>query len=324
MLIGQDGARDAFVAAMESGTIHHAWLLAGPPGVGKGTFARLAARRLLVEGMSPGTLPPGLDVPDDHYGAQLLAAGTHPDYRELVRLPKSDKDAELQRSIKVDQVRTLLPFLGTAPSLSPRRVIVIDAADDLERPGAGNALLKSLEEPPTGTVFFLVSHAPGRLMPTIRSRCRLLRFDGLSDRDSATVLRRALPDADADEVDALVRAGAGSPGRAMGYAGLDLARIDAALAAIANDGDADNRRRLSLAKSLAGKTAQPRYEAFLDRVPTTIAAAAALRRGEPLRVALDAYDRARMVAASARALSFDQQATVMELAGIVARLAAAR
>ncbi len=324
VLLGQDAARDAFVAALQGGAMHHAWLLAGPPGVGKGTFARLAARRLLAEGMTPGTLPPGMDVPDGHYAAQLLAAGTHPDYRELVRLPKSEKEAELQRSIKVDQVRTLLPFLGTAPSLSPRRVIVIDAADDLERPGAGNALLKSLEEPPAGTVFFLVSHAPGRLMPTIRSRCRLLRFEALADRDSAAVLRGALPDADADEVDALVRAGAGSPGRALGYAGLDLAKIDAALAGIAGDGDGDNRRRLSLAKALSGKAAQPRYEAFLDRVPTTIAEAAALRRGEPLRVALDAYDRARMVAASARALSFDQQATVLELAGIVARLAAPR
>ncbi|KQT32533.1 DNA polymerase [Sphingomonas sp. Leaf412] len=323
-LRGQDGAVAAFVAAMGGGALHHAWLLAGPQGVGKGTFARLAARRLLAEAMSPGTLAPGLDVPADHYGAQLFAGGTHPDYRELTRLPKSDKEPELQRSIKVDQVRALLPFLGTLPSLSPRRVIVIDSADDLERPGAGNALLKSLEEPPAGTIFLLVSHAPGRLMPTIRSRCRLLRFDTLSDADTAAVVRDALPDADADEIDALVRAGAGSPGRALSYAGLDLARIDTALAAIARDGDPDNRHRLALAKSLSGKPAQARYEAFLDRVPTAIAEAAALRRGEGLRIALDAYDRARASAAAARGLSFDAQATVLDLAGIVARLAAPR
>lgn len=323
-LFGQDDAKAAFVAAMDSGSLHHAWLLAGPQGVGKGTFARQASLRLLAEGMTPGTLPPGLSVPLEHQAAKLFAAGTHPDYRELVRLPKSDKDAELQRSIKVDQVRTLGPFLGTMPSLSPRRVIVIDSADELERPGAGNALLKSLEEPPAGTVFFLVSHAPGRLMPTIRSRCRTLRFDTLNEADTAAVVRARLPDADGDEIDALVRAGAGSPGRALGYAGLDLAKIDQALAGIAGDGDRDNRRRLTLAKSLSGKAAQPRYEAFLDRVPTAIAEAAALRHGSALKVALDAYDEARHTAAAARGLSLDAQATVFELAGIVARLAAPR
>ena len=323
-LFGQDDAKAAFVAAMGSGSLHHAWLLAGPQGVGKGTFARQAALRLLAEGMTPGTLPPGLSVPPEHQAAKLFAAGTHPDYRELIRLPKSDKDAELQRSIKVDQVRTLGPFLGTMPSLSPRRVIVIDSADELERPGAGNALLKSLEEPPAGTVFFLVSHAPGRLMPTIRSRCRTLRFDTLNEADTAAVVRSRLPDADGDEIDALVRAGAGSPGRALGYAGLDLAKIDQALAGIADDGDRDNRRRLTLAKSLSGKAAQPRYEAFLDRVPTAIAEAAALRHGSALKVALDAYDEARHTAAAARGLSLDAQATVFELAGIVARLAAPR
>jgi DNA polymerase-3 subunit delta' len=323
-LFGQDDAKAAFLAAMGSGSLHHAWLLAGPQGVGKGTFARQAALRLLAEGMTPGTLPPGLSVPPEHQAAKLFAAGTHPDYRELIRLPKSDKDAELQRSIKVDQVRTLGPFLGTMPSLSPRRVIVIDSADELERPGAGNALLKSLEEPPAGTVFFLVSHAPGRLMPTIRSRCRTLRFDTLSDADTASVVRTKLPEADGDEIDALVRAGSGSPGRALGYAGLDLAKIDQALAGIAGDGDRDNRRRLSLAKALSGKAAQPRYEAFLDRVPTAIADAAALRHGPALKVALDAYDEARHTAAAARGLSLDAQATVFELAGIVARLAAPR
>ncbi|MCZ3268403.1 hypothetical protein NYZ59_19135, partial [Acinetobacter baumannii] len=86
----------------------------------------------------------------------------------------------------------------------PRRVIVIDAADELERPGASNALLKSLEEPPSGTIFLLISHAPGRLLPTIRSRCRVLRFNPLSDADMAGVLGDAMPDADGEEIATLV------------------------------------------------------------------------------------------------------------------------
>ncbi|PZQ60706.1 MAG: DNA polymerase III subunit delta' [Sphingomonas taxi] len=320
-LRGQQAAVDAFLAAAASGAIHHAWLLAGPQGVGKGTFAQAAALRLLAEAMSPGELPPGLEVPPTHRAAMLAAAGSHPDLRVLRRLPKKDKEDELARSITVDQVRALGPFLGTMPSLSPRRVIVIDAADDLERPGASNALLKSLEEPPAGTIFLLVSHAPGRLLPTIRSRCRVLRFDPLGEADMTAVLRRELPDADADEIAALVRSGDGAPGRALGYAGLDLAGIDAALEAIARDGDPGLARRVALARALSPKAAQARYEAFIDRVPTVIARMTALRTGADLRDALDAYDEARAVAAAARGLSLDAQGTVYELAGIVARLA---
>ncbi|WP_394646589.1 DNA polymerase III subunit delta' [uncultured Sphingomonas sp.] len=321
---GHRAAIDAFLAASTGGALHHAWLLAGPLGVGKATFAEAAALRLLADAMTPGTLPSELAVPEDHPAARLAAAGSHPDLRVLRRLPKKDKEDELARSITVDQIRSLGPFLGTMPSLSPRRVIVIDAADDLERPGASNALLKSLEEPPAGTVFLLVSHAPGRLLPTIRSRCRLLRFDPLGDEDMAAVLARALPDADADERAALVRIGEGAPGRAIGYAGLDLGAIDQAVEAIARDGDPRLERRAALARALSPKAAQPRYEAFLDRVPTVIARLTALRFGADLRTALDAYDEARSVAAAARSLSLDTQGTVYELTGIVARLAASR
>lgn len=321
-LRGHRAAIDAFLAASKGGALHHAWLLAGPLGIGKATFAQAAALRLLADAMTPGVLPPGLDVPDDHPAAKLMTAGSHPDLRVLQRLVKKDKEDELARSITVDQIRSLGPFLGTMPSLSPRRVIVLDAADDLERPGASNALLKSLEEPPAGTVFLLVSHAPGRLLPTIRSRCRLLRFDPLDDTDMAAVLADILPDTDPDERAALVRIGEGAPGRAVGYAGLDLGAIDTAVEAIGRDGDPMLTRRSALARALSPKAAQPRYEAFLDRVPTVIARMTALRVGTDLRAALDAYDEARKVAAAARSLSLDAQGTVYELTGIVARLAA--
>lgn len=321
-LRGHGEAVAAFSAALESGNLHHAWLLAGPQGVGKASFARVAALRVLAEAAGPPVDLPGLAVPAAHRIAALFASGAHPDYRELVRLPKKDAKAdELARSITVDQVRGLIPFLGTMPSMSQRRVIVIETADDLEFPGASNALLKSLEEPPPGTTFFLVSHAPGRLLPTIRSRCRVLRFEPLADADVEVVLRDALPDADAEEVAALVQSAAGAPGRAIAFAGLDLAGIDAALSAIAQDGDPGNAQRIKLAKALAGKAAQPRYEAFLDRVPTVIATAAAHRHGAALARALDAYDEARSIAAAARRLSLDAQATVFELGGVVARLA---
>jgi len=324
--IGNSAAHAAFRAAMDSGTLHHAWLFSGPQGVGKAAFARIAALRLLAEAARPGTLGPGFDVPANDPARALIAAGSHPDYRELVRLPKdADKpDQDLARSITIAQVRALQPLFATKPSLSPRRVVLIDPVDDLERPGASNALLKNLEEPPEGTIFILVSHAPGRLLPTIRSRCRRLRFDPLTMAEMRSALAAALPAATEAELAALVDAGEGSPGRAIGYAGLDMAALDTVMAAIARSGDPANAQRGALARTLAGKSAQLRYEAFLDRVPSFIAAHAADRTGVELRTALDAYDAARALAISARALSLDVQATVFEMAGIIARLAPAR
>lgn len=321
-LVGNAAAREAFAAALTGGALHHAWLLAGPEGVGKATFARAVALRLLAESQRPDGLPPGLAVPDAHPAVALFAAGSHPDFRLLARLPRdADKpEAGLARSIKVDQVRALQPFLALATSLGPRRVILIDAIDDLEREGA-NALLKNLEEPPPGTVFLLVSHAPGRLLPTIRSRCRLLRFASLTDDGVAEVIRRADPSLSADEIAALVQAGEGSPGRALGYAGLDVAGLDRVIRAIAAKGDADNAQRAALGRALAPKAAQPRYEAFLERAPAFLAEAAKVRTGPPLADALDLHARARDLAGAALGLSLDPQATVWEMAGLVASLA---
>ena len=322
-LLGNPAARDAFLAAAHGGSLHHAWLLTGPEGIGKASFANAAAMRLLAEGAGEA-LPSGLDVPDGSRTRALVAAGSHPDYRRLARLPKdADKpDEDFARSITIAQVRTLQPMFATVPSMSSRRVVVIDSIDDLERGGA-NALLKNLEEPPAGTIFLLVSHAPGRLLPTIRSRCRLLRFERLSDDETTTALRRALPESDEREIDALVAAAEGSPGRGLRFAGLDLAAVDAAIAVIAGDGDPDTGPRAALAKKLGGKAAQGRYEAFLDRAPAFIAAAAGTRSGVRLRIAIDAHAAARDLAGAARGLSLDAGGTVWEMAGIVARLHAA-
>lgn len=312
-LYGNARAHEAFAAAIDTGSLHHAWIFAGPEGIGKARFAMLAARRILA-----GSGPDDFSVPPGDRAQQLIDAGSHPDLKLLRRLPKdpAKPDQDIARSIKVDQVRELDAFLGTKATFSDRRVVVIDAVDDLERSGA-NALLKDLEEPPAGTVFLLISHAPGRLLPTIRSRCRTLRFEPLSDAE----MRAALTDAgvEAGEIGELVRLGQGAPAGALAMAGLDVAGLDRALVALA-EGDPSNAVRLELARALALKAAQPRYKAFLDRAPAFIATAARERRGEALRTALDAYDAARSLAASALGLSLDVQGTVFEMGGIVARL----
>ncbi|MFD1611910.1 DNA polymerase III subunit delta' [Sphingomonas tabacisoli] len=331
-LLGHDAQAAAFLGAMRSERLHHAWLLTGPRGIGKASFAKAAALRLLAEAAGPAPGGQGLDVDPEHRMARLFAAKSHPDFRLVERVPwdskgeivpedKRDATTQPGRNIRIKQIRDLDPLLSMVPSMSPRRAIVIDAADDMER-SAANALLKSLEEPPSGTVFFLVSHMPGRLLPTIRSRCRLLRFAPLSDEQMRVVLRREMPDADGREIDALARAGEGAPGQALRFAGLDIGALQEALETLARTGDPSNATRAALAKSLALKAAQPRYEAFLERAPAFIAGQARGLRGEALDRALDLWAKARDLAGSAIGLSLDQQATVFQLGSYVAALAA--
>lgn len=321
-LFGHDAAVAAFRAALDAGRLHHAWLLAGPEGVGKARFAMKAALRVLAQGAGPAVDADGLDVPDAHPVAPLVEAGSHPDLMRLARLP-SDNAAGIARSISVDQVRGLHRLFDTTPSLSPWRVVIIDSADDLEGRAAPNALLKLLEEPPPHSVFLLVSHFPDRLLPTIRSRCRLLRFKPLEDDAMASALRAALPEAGESEIAALVRGGQGAPGRAIAQRGLDLDALEAALATLIRQGDPTNAGRSALAQSLSLKAAQPRYEAFLARAPAAIAAAARERRGPALAEALALWERAVALAGAARRLSLDPASTVFELAGMLAALAPA-
>ena len=318
-LFGHDEAVAAFRGAHDGGRLHHGWLITGAEGIGKALFADKAALRVLAQGAGPAVDAPGLDVPDEHPVARLAAAGSHPDLMRLERLPK-ESGTELARSITVDQVRGLQRLFATTASLSPWRAVVIDSVDDLER-NAANALLKNLEEPPPQTIFLLVSHAPERLLPTIRSRCRLLRLAPLGDDAMTSALRAALPDADEAEIAALVEVGEGAPGRAIAFRGLDIAALDRAMAALARDGDPANARRAALAQSLALKSAQPRYEAFLARAPSLIAAIAKERRGAALAEALALWERAPALAGSARRLSLDAQSTAFELAGLLAALA---
>lgn len=322
-LFGHDAAVAAFRGALDSGRLHHAWLISGPEGVGKALFASKAALRVLAQGEGRVDAP-GLDVPDDHPAAPLVAAGSHPDLMRLERLPRENSaTGELARNINVDQVRSLKRLFNTTASLSPWRAVIVDSIDDLER-NAANALLKNLEEPPPSSVFLLVSHAPERLLPTLRSRCRPLRLSALGADAMTSALRAALPDADDAEIGELAAAGQGSPGRALAWRGLDIAGLDRAMAELVRRGDPTNAGRSALAHSLALKSAQPRYEAFLARAPSMIAAEAKARRGGALADALRTWERAQGLASSARGLSLEPESVVFELAGMLASLAPSR
>lgn len=318
MIVGQDKAVEAFTSGWAARRLHHGWLLAGPRGVGKATLAKAAATRVLAEAAGPAVELPGLETSADHPIAKLIAAGSHPDFRWLERLERPT--GGLARNISVDQIRSLGDLLAVTPSMSAWRAIVIDAADDLEA-SAANALLKMLEEPPANTLFFLVSHAPGRLLPTIRSRCRRLDFARLDVDAMTSLLSRSNPEISSADTAHLTEFANGSIGRALDIAALDLAPLESEALAILRHGDRDNSRRSRLASSLGTKAAADRYAAFLELIPGLIAHEAVSLQGEQRARALDAYARARETVALAPRLSLDPAATVFQLGTILAAVA---
>ncbi|MFL6731168.1 MAG: DNA polymerase III subunit delta' [Sphingomicrobium sp.] len=319
MIFGQDRAIDRFASAWATRKLHHAWLLAGPKGVGKASFAHAAARRVLAEAAGPSSGLPRIDTDDGHPIVKLIEAGSHPDMRRLERLV-NEKTGNLARNISVEQVRELGEFLALTPALSPWRVAVIDTADELETSGA-NALLKILEEPPPNTLFFLVSHAPGRLLPTIRSRCRRLDFINLDDDAMTSILDIHAPDLSGTEGQRIIAMSGGSAGRALAFAELGLAKLEDSALAILRQGDPTNARRSDLALELGKKGAAERYAAFLDLAPSLIAREARKLEGASRERALDAYTKARELAAIAPRLSLDPASTVFQIGGFLAEVA---
>jgi len=319
VILGQSKAVEQFSSAWALRKLHHAWLLAGPKGIGKATFAKAAARRVLADAAGPPPDRPGLPTDHEHPIVRLVEAGSHPDMRWLERLV-NEKTGALARNISVDQVRELGEFMVLTSAFSPWRVAVIDTVDDLEASGA-NALLKMLEEPPANTLFFLVSHMPGRLLATIRSRCRRLDFQELDDDAMTSILEAQAPELSAAERQRVVAMSSGSAGRALAFAELDLAKLEDAALGILRNGDPTNARRSDLATELGRKTATNRYAAFLDLAPSLIAREARRLEGRTQERALDAYAKARELATIAPRLSLDPAATVFQIGGILAEVA---
>ena len=210
-LVPDAAAEAAFLDAFDKGRLHHAWLLCGVEGSGKATFAYRAARRRL--GAAPDPSRGLLGTRPDDPVARLITAQSHPD---LLILERAVEGGKTKKSISVDQARDLPEFFSKSPSQAKYRVAIIDAADDLNL-NAANALLKVLEEPPERGVLFLVTHAPGRLLATIRSRCRRLAFPVWPQHALEELVRNqtGVPSAEAVRIAGMA---AGSPGQALALA----------------------------------------------------------------------------------------------------------
>lgn len=203
-LVGHDAAEAALREAVLAGRLHHAWLLTGAPGIGKATLAFRFARFLLAGLRMPA---PGEAV------FRRVAAGSHADLR-TVRRTWDEKRKRMRGEIVVEDVVATTDFLRLTPAEGGWRVVIVDGAEWLNR-NAANALLKILEEPPPLAVLLLVCAAPGRLLPTLRSRCRRLTLDPLGAADMAVLLVRFLPALPDEERRRLAALSEGSPGRAL-------------------------------------------------------------------------------------------------------------
>lgn len=239
-LIGHAAAEAAFLGAYNAKRLPHAWLLAGPGGIGKATFAYRAARFLLAQPeaeaggglFGDGAPPTALAIPPEHPVFRMVASGAHPDLLVVARA-WNEKRKRLRSEIVVDDTRAIAAFLHLTPSQGAWRVVIVDGADDMNR-NAANALLKVLEEPPKRAVLFLTSGSPGRLLPTIRSRCRMLHMNPLPQESVLAAIRRFIPEADAADAGALAQLAGGSIGRALVLAAQDGLAVQRGLFGLLN------------------------------------------------------------------------------------------
>jgi DNA polymerase-3 subunit delta' len=206
-LIGHAAAEAEVLTAWNAGRFPHAFLLGGPEGIGKATLAYRIARFVLAN--QPAGVK-SLEIPADHPASRQVAALSHPDLLVLRRIA-AEEDKKAPTEISVGEVRKLVKFFGTTAAGGGYRVCIVDALDDLNKHGA-NSLLKILEEPPANSLFLLVSHSPGRLLATIRSRCQKLSLRPLSVEDVTRAVTDIANDAGDMPVDTIPEAAKASGG----------------------------------------------------------------------------------------------------------------
>ena len=287
-LFGQSEAEATFLSAFNSGRLPHGWLLTGPEGVGKASFAWRAARFLLATPPDTGDSlfgapppPDTLDIDAGHPVAARLRALSEPGLC-LIRRPWDEKAKKLKTQLTVDEVRRVKSFFHMSAGGTGRRVVIVDSADEMNA-SAANALLKELEEPPRDAVLFLISHRPSGLLPTIRSRCRTLRFAPLGPDDLQAALAQA-GQTPPDNTAGLAELAGGSVGEAvrlLAHDGLslyrDLIRLLGGLPRL------DRPLALSLSEATAGKSGEARFDltlSLLDRALARLARQGAM--GHPL------------------------------------------
>jgi DNA polymerase-3 subunit delta' len=324
VLFGHAEAEQALLAAYKSGRMPHAWLIGGEPGIGKATLAFRFARFVLAH---PDPQAPAvqqavsLAVDPGNRIARRIAAQAQGDLLTLERIT-NEQTGRLYTVIRVDDVRRTVSFFGSTPSEGGWRIAIVDAVDDLAREGA-NALLKVLEEPPARALLLLVSHTPGRELPTIRSRCRRLLLRPLAADDVARAVAAATGRAaDDPQLREAAAAAEGSVARALALIdGETQALRQRVLDLFAQLPDPDPRALHALGEALGGS--DPRtLAAFIDLVngwlSARLAGGGALAQMERVAQAWESVNRA---AADAETYNLERKPLVFVVFGALAEAA---
>ncbi|MCG7393840.1 DNA polymerase III subunit delta' [Microvirga sp. ACRRW] len=271
---GHREGEGAFIEGLRSGRLHHAWLIGGPQGIGKATLAYRLARAVLDPRKANDPALASLDVSPEAQVARQVSALSHPNLSILRRAPATDKKAA-STTIPVDAVRKALNMFGSTAADGGYRVCIVDSAEDLTISSA-NALLKVIEEPPPRSLFLIVSHAPQRVLPTIRSRCRRLLLRPL-DNDQIKGAIRSLgepwADVPSDLLDQALPYGEGSVRRTLELLDADkVAFIEQVTRLLEGLPRADTKQIYALAEALSKRDAEDSYELALETIERWVSA----------------------------------------------------
>ncbi len=296
-LIGHEKAAEIFLNSFQSERLHHAWLLAGPKGIGKATLAFHLARFLLKFGAPEGDSLFSKDAegarpdlaslemaPDDPIFVRVASGGEG--NLKVIERGYNDKTKRRRTEIVVDDVRTLHDFFEMTASHRGWRIAIVDPADDMNR-SAANALLKMLEEPPSKSILFLISHAKGRLVPTIRSRCQQLLLSPLSEGQVCEVLKQRLPDLQETEANQYAALAGGSPGLAIRLSVFDGKGLFDIIESLLQGNPLTTKETHDFAGALGLAQNEDRYFLFLEILTARIAhriKALAASRGSKTRL----------------------------------------
>lgn len=265
---GHAEAEGAFLDAYRAGRLHHAWLIGGPPGIGKATLAYRVARFLLAGDPADREASVTLSVPPESSATRQVAALSHPNLIVLRRSPATEKKGP-STTIPVESVRRALALFGSTSASGGYRVGIVDSAEDLT-PSSANALLKLIEEPPPRSIFLIVSHAPQRVLPTVRSRCRRLLLKPLQEEELRSVVRSLGPpwaDADDTALSQAIALAEGSVRRTIEVLDPDKAAVVAEATSLLEAlPRSDLPRVLALAEKLARRDAEGAYDLVIDTV----------------------------------------------------------
>jgi DNA polymerase-3 subunit delta' len=322
-LFGHVEAEKALLDAYKSGRIAHAWLIGGPPGIGKATLAYRMARFVLAhpDPQSPAVQKAtSLAVGAEDPVARRIAAQAQGDLLVIERVTNEQTD-KLYTVIRVDDVRRTVAFFGSTAGEGGWRVAIVDAVDDLQREGA-NALLKILEEPPQRSLILLISHAPGRELPTVRSRCRRLLLRPLDVDDVTLALAEAIgKDRRDDDVREAAAIAEGSVGRALVLLEGQALR-QRVLNLLAKLPEVDARALHALGDAMGG-TDPKVLEAFMDLINGWLSARLGDAGQEKARMArvAETWEKVNRAARDVEAYNLERKPLVFAVFGALAEAA---